>query len=120
VTRTDGSPATSTRTDTRLRAACANGGTPAERCGRASRTTATRRSRRPSGTAPKVIPRRRVRFGPAQSRRCPGPSPTRRATSGHRRRGGPRTGGRSRGPVPLVFDQTPEVGITMGKLLAGE
>jgi hypothetical protein len=45
-----------------------------------------------SGTALKVIPRRRVRFGPAQSRRCPGPSPTRRATSGHRRRGGPLSG----------------------------
>ncbi len=29
VTRTGGSPATSTRTNTRLRAACANGGTPA-------------------------------------------------------------------------------------------
>jgi hypothetical protein len=28
VTRTDGSPATSARTDTRLRADCANGGTP--------------------------------------------------------------------------------------------
>ena len=32
-----------------------------------------------SGMALKAIPRRRVRFGPAQSRRCPGPSPTRRA-----------------------------------------
>jgi hypothetical protein len=49
---------------------------------------------------PKVIPRRRARSGPARSPRCPGPSPTRRATSGHRRRGGPRTGGRSRGPLP--------------------
>ena len=55
-----------------------------------------------SGTALKVIPRRRVRFGPAQSRRCPGPSPTRRATSGHRRRGGPRTGGRRRPKDPLA------------------
>ncbi len=35
VTRTGGSPANSTRTDTRLRAACANGGTPASgACGR--------------------------------------------------------------------------------------
>jgi hypothetical protein len=33
VTRTGGSPANSTRTDTRLRAACANGGTPASGAG---------------------------------------------------------------------------------------
>jgi hypothetical protein len=33
VTRTGGSPANSTRTDTRLRAACANGGMPASGAG---------------------------------------------------------------------------------------
>src|SRR5258708_11557973 len=53
-----------------------------------------------SSTALKVIPRRRVRFGPAQSRRCPGPSPTPRATSAHRPRGGPPTARPSPGPLP--------------------
>ncbi len=83
--------------------------TPSVPSGMPSRTR-SRSLREPTGHGHifigEVIPRRRSRFGPAQSRRCPGPSPTRRATSGHRRRGGLRTGGRSRGPVPPIAAKT--------------